>query len=283
MTRMSRFATVTTAASLAAAALLAPAAAHAAPSVPATMEAVVENSCTVTGGELSWGVKESFRSYISGTIANGGWELTDVSYASPQFTWSGATGEIDADTGEGTVSFNGSIQFTGHDGVLNLLIANPTVEIMGDGTARLLLDTTSNNVQGELVVDEQQASLGKIEGIQASDPTSGEYAFGGAPAVLTADGAAAFGDFYASGDPLDAVTLSLQLAQCAAGAGTDAGAGSEEAASEEVVLISEQDAGVPWLPIIIGGVAVVVIGVTAALLLAGRKKASPAPQAPEQP
>ena len=165
MKPMNRFATAATAAAFAATALLVPTAAQAAPILATT---AASSTCVVTGGELGWGVKEGFRSYISGTIANGSWEVADgASYETPLFGWTNPTGEIDAVTGEGSVSFAGSIHFTGHDGVLNLQIANPTVVLNGDGTAKLLMDTKSNNAQGELVVDDEWAKKLGIESKKA--------------------------------------------------------------------------------------------------------------------
>ncbi len=269
MKPMSRLATSAIAATFAASALLIPAAASAA---PLQTEDAVSSTCTVTGGDLKWGVKESFRSYISGSIANGSWTTAGgASYETPLFGWSNPVGEIDAETGEGSVSFTGSINFTGHDGVLNLLLANPTLVLAGDGTAQLLLDTRSNNAQGELVIDEQQAYLGKIEGIEQADPARGEFVFADAPAVLTADGADAFGGFYASGDALDPVALSLQLSPCAGQVSAPAPAPESEDASANTAA-DQPSNSVPWVPIVLGGLAVVVIGVTVGMLIAGRRK-----------
>lgn len=246
-------------------ALLVPATAHAA---PALTEASPSSVCEVTGGELSWGVKESFRSYISGSIAHGKWEVADgATYETPSFGWSNPVGEIDAETGEGTVSFTGSIHFTGHDGALDMTLANPTVALQGDGTAQLLLDTKSQRATGEVAIDETQAYIGKIDGVGQIDPASGEVQLEAAPAVLTSDGATAFGDYYSSGDELDPISLTVQLGPCeGAGAVGPAPAETEEPAAQQA------SSGVPLVPIIIGGVALVVIGVTAGMLVAGRKK-----------
>lgn len=236
-------------------------------------------SCEVTEAVLEWGVKESFRSYITSSIAKGGWEVGDgAEYETPSFRWANGAGSLDPSTGEGSVSFTGSIVFTGHEGVLNLAFANPTVEFRGDGSANLLLDARSNNAQGELAVDGTQISVGRIDGIGEIDAESGSASVVAAPVILTADGAEAFAGFYATGDALDPVTLTLTLAPCEApagesgDAGDDAGSGSD---SDEVVaepISAPAESEVPWLPIIIGGAAVVVIAVTAGLLVAGRKK-----------
>lgn len=270
MNRMSRFATVTVATALTAGALLVPTAAHAAPILA---EDAATATCTVLGGDLQWGVKESFRSYISGSIANGSWEVSDgTTYDTPYFGWSNATGEINAETGEGSISFIGTVRFSGHDDVLNTTLSNPTITLMGDGTARLLLDATSNDPQGVLMIDEQQATIAKLEGVDLGELAGGELSLVDVPAILTSEGAAAFGGFYSSGDELDPITLNVQLAPCAGAAASDAAEDQETVEVTSAPAPVEAEPGVPWLPIIIGGAALVVIGVAAGMLLAGRKQ-----------
>lgn len=267
MRLLAKTTTFAAAAVLVASAMLVPTAANAAPILA---EGASDSTCTVTGGELSWGVKESFRSYISGSIANGSWEVADgATYETPLFGWSNPTGEIDAVTGEGLISFTGSIHFTGHDGVLDVMLANPSIELKGDGTARLLLDTKSNDAQGQLKLDAQQATLAKIEGLGDADPTSGGYAFSQASAVLTSEGATAFGDFYGSGDDVDPVTLMVQLAPCE---GTVAETEPADVDPVTAPIPEPAEQSVPWLLIVIGSVALIVIGVTVGMLIAGRKK-----------
>lgn len=261
-----------------------------APVAPAQAEDTLTAECTVTGGTLDWGVKEGFRSYISGTIANGGWEVSDgASYETPSFHWADPTGSIDAETGEGRISFTGTVAFNGHDGVLNLVLANPTIEFRGDGTANLLLDARSNNAQGELVVDETQVSVGRIDGLGDADPASGSVRATAAPTILTATGAEAFAGFYATGDDLDPVSLSLDFAPCAGGTGGEsAGGGSANGESADVAddiavapLGPENNgSGVPWLPIVIGAAAIVVIVAAAILLVVTRKRPEDADSAP---
>lgn len=262
-----------------AAGFLTPAAALAQTAAPAFAEDG-DSICQVTGGELTWGVKERFRSYISGTIANGEWTVSDgASYETPSFTFGDATGEIDAATGEGSVAFAGSVTFTGHDGVLNLTIENPTVDFIGDGTARLLLDAQSNNAEGELVVDGEQVPFGKIADVSEADPTSGSVSIAGAETILTAEGAEAFSGFYATGEALDPVTLELAFGPCAAPA--------DAAAPEETPTEPEPDTDliaapveIPWIPIIIAAVAAIAAITATTMLIAGRKKGGAASSDP---
>ncbi len=277
--------------------LLAPTAAQAQQPVRAEGEAGV---CEITGGELSWGVKESFRAYISGSIANGSWEASDgATYETPQFTWGGATGSIDTEAGEGSVSFTGTVHFTGHDGVLDLTIANPTLEFEGDGKAALLLDARSTDMEGEVAIDTQQEWVGDVI-VPDQLPISDDALVADAlSTTLTNTGAKAFAGFYEAGAELDPVDLDLQFASCAdaGAAGAGAAPSDSDGASEEILPAPDaaetaapaaSPAAIPWLPIIIGGIAILVIGVTGGMLLAGRKgKAAttptPDPAQPSEP
>src|SRR3546814_3461048 len=75
-----------------AASLAAGSAEHAAPGASAVGRAASPaTACDVVGGELSWGFKESFRAYISGSIAAGEWTTSGgATYETPSFGWSGA-------------------------------------------------------------------------------------------------------------------------------------------------------------------------------------------------
>ena len=250
-------------------------------------------ACEVTGGDLSWGVKESFRAYISGNIAHGSWETADgASYETPEFTWGGATGSIDPETGVGSVSFTGSVHFTGHDGVLDLTLANPTVEFEGDGKAALLLDARSTDMEGEVTVDTAQEWVGDVIVPDQLPITGDALVADDLPSTLTNSGAKAFAGFYEAGDDLDPISLDLQFASCAGSGAATVESDSEESGAEAKDVIPAPEAAetaapaadpvsIPWLPIIIGGVAILVIGVTGGMLLAGRKR-KPSAAAPVQ-
>ncbi|MFD1859268.1 hypothetical protein EHW97_02270 [Aeromicrobium camelliae] len=216
--------------------------------------------CEITGGSLSWGVKESFRAYISGTIANGGWEVSDgASYETPTFTWSPATGSIDPETGAGSVSFTGSVRFTGHDGILDMTLANPTVEFSEDGHATLLLDTRGTDTSGNVAVDVTQESVADLGTIGPVDVASGSAAFTDVPVALSATGAPAFADFYQPGEALDPLTLTFETGPC-----EDEEPLADPAADDTEPVAADGEDGdsssTPWLPIGLGVGAVVVAG-----------------------
>jgi hypothetical protein len=250
--------------------------------VGAQAQTAAATGCRVTDGTLSWGVKESFRSYISGTIANGSWDTADgATYESPEFQWSGATGTFDPESGTGSVSFEGQVHFTGHDGVLDLSLAQPTIEFEGD-TAALLLDARSNDMEGEVAVDATQEWVGDVTlpaDLQAAD---GALSASGAATTLTNAGVAAFAGFYEAGDELDPLSFSLTLADCdTTEAATVEAATVEEVepvtttapVADEVATIQPVSvpADIPWAAIGVGGVALLVIGFTGGILAGGRR------------
>lgn len=94
-------------------------------------------------GSLTWGFKESFRSYISGNIASGTWEVSEgASYETPNFSWEATGGGFDPETSTGTIAFGGTIQFTGHNGLLDTTVSDPTIAFDGSDQALLLLDVS---------------------------------------------------------------------------------------------------------------------------------------------
>ncbi|MCU1513213.1 MAG: hypothetical protein JWO10_303 [Microbacteriaceae bacterium] len=155
--------------------------------------------CPVEDATLTWGFKESFRSYISGTIANGEWSVANgATYVTPSFGWASGTGVYDSDTAKGLLGFTGSVSFTGHSGALNTTIANPQVQFVDDRTAYVLLDI-SGTTQGGAAVQQKAVRFAELD-LSKGDGTKS------IPAKLTAEGSEAFGT-YKAGDALDAVTL----------------------------------------------------------------------------
>mgnify|MGYP001267567346 CR=1 FL=1 len=165
--------------------------------------------CAVDAAELDWGFKESFRAYLDGSIANGGWETADgATYATPLFSFTGA-GSYDAETGDTELDFAGSIRFTGHGGVLDMTVANPRVVVNGD-RAVLLLDITGETQDGRTVsapgVEFVELDLEAAERTEDGDA----IAWTGVPATLAAAGATAFGT-YDTGTEFDPIDLRVAL------------------------------------------------------------------------
>ncbi|MDN5730656.1 MAG: HtaA domain-containing protein [Yaniella sp.] len=230
--------------------------------------------CQITNATLDWGVKESFRAYISGSIANGSWDTSEgASYDTPHFTWSDGSGAYDPATETGDITFEGTVQFTGHDGVLDLTIANPTFEFEGDGEAALLLDTISNDMDGDVAVDADQQWVGEISLDEDISPDDGSVQLTDLQTTLTNSGAAAFGGFYEAGEALDPIALSFDMADCDSATATtdepDVPENAEDVVQPEPTIIPAPQ--LPWLPISLGGLALLVIGFTIGFFVGGRK------------
>jgi hypothetical protein len=167
------------------------------------------DTCTVTGADLSWGFKESFRSYIYSTIANGEWTVSDGAiYETPAFGFANGTGSYDPPSGRGTIDFAGTIEFTGHGGILDTIVANPHLRFVDASTASLLLDVSGTTQEG-VEIAEQTVEFARIDLSAATvDVTGDTLHIVDAPATLTADGAHAFGT-YPAGEPLDPVTVAI--------------------------------------------------------------------------
>lgn len=260
-------------ATLAAALLMAPAEAFADQTTDA--DTAEGSACQITNATLDWGVKESFRAYISGTIANGSWDTSEgATYDTPNFTWSDGTGSYDPATDTGEITFEGTVQFTGHDGVLDLTIANPTFEFEGDGQAALVMDTISHDMDGEVAVDADQQWVGEVSLDDDISPEDGSVELSDLETTLTNSGAAAFGGFYEAGEALDPVGLSFDLADCdattAATSDSEVVDTPEDAVEQEPMIIPAPQ--LPWLPISLGGLALLVIGFTIGFFVGGRKQ-----------
>lgn len=165
----------------------------------------------VVESRLSWGVRESFRSYISGSIANGGWTTDDGAvYSDGAFVFpgSGGTVTLDGDTVTGgALPMAGSVHFTGHDGTLDTRLAAPEIRLSGsDGT--LVASVTSNDTEGA------PHDYGRIEvatlAVEGESVSDGELA-GDTTVTLTQEGADALGSFYDPGAEMDPLTFRAAL------------------------------------------------------------------------
>lgn len=182
---------------------------------PATEHAT--EACAVTGGSLTWGFKESFRSYISGTIAKGSWEPIDgATYETPVFSWPATGGSVDPATGAGSVTFGGGVRFSGHAGLLDTTIANPTL-VLEPGGSRILLDVRGVSMDDALagvtdrVNSAEQVDFVALDTATTPAPTGEVLSAADAATTLTADGAAQFGS-YEAGTAFDPVSFEVQLA-----------------------------------------------------------------------
>ncbi|MFF3927644.1 HtaA domain-containing protein [Streptomyces hirsutus] len=167
----------------------------------------------IADGTLGWGVKESFRSYVVGPVAKG--KVTASAGATQAsgngaFTFTDASGTYDTDAGTLNASFEGAVNFKGHEESggkhgLDLTLTDLKATLDG-GTGKLSADVDSLGEKSEDVVlatlkTKSSALTAKDDVITVDDVA----------ATLTEAGAKAFGDFYTAGTALDPVDLSVAL------------------------------------------------------------------------
>lgn len=240
--------------------------------------------CTVSTAEVRWGLKQSFRNYISGSIANGEWTTENgASYETPNFVWGGGAGAFSADLESGSVSVSGDVHFTGHGGAMKLDISEPEIEFTGDGSAQLILAVGSTDVEGAEPTYER-VSVAKVTLAGNTEAEGDALNITDAPVRLTAEGAAALNGAYGSyvsGEEMDPLSLAVTTEGCELSGDVSIPAEpaedtAEDSGATDTVAPSpapeEEPASLPWLPIGIGAVALIAIAVTTGMLIAGGRK-----------
>ena len=177
----------------------------------------------VSGATLTWGVRGSFREYVTGPIAGGSITTSGVSGSGP-WTWSGGRGSYNVADRLGGASYGGSVHFTGHNGALDLTISSPSIRVNGStGTLTATVKTASGSSRVAIATLRLPAGSPSVSGAKAT--------WRGVPATLTSAGAKAFAGFYQAGESLDPVTFTFPLGAsvpCVQGS-TLAATGSQDA------------------------------------------------------
>ena len=202
----------------------------------------------VVGGTLTWGVKESFRKYITGNIAKGQITFNGSPATWDQlFTFTKGAGSIDAGKRTGEVVFDGVVRFQGHDygsgPVLSVTMQKLTL-VMDGNVGTLQADVVSRSLESATVGAKPGANTTYNSVVLATLDLSGAalntaetmYSGTAVQTTLAASGVAPFADFYAAGESLDALSFNLGCSEGAvlpennagalAGTGTGTGAGA---------------------------------------------------------
>ncbi|MFE6284226.1 HtaA domain-containing protein [Streptomyces sp. NPDC057877] len=152
-------------------------------------------------GAVDWGVRRTFREYVTGDIARGKWTLSDGAedggalFRFPDGEGTFRGGDLDA-------AFVGAVRFTGEHG-LDLRLSRVRVTV-ADGEGTLYADVAGAEFSGKRVALVTFAA----EGLKARD---GLVSVTEAPAQLTGKGARAFGGMYRAGTAMDPVSLAVAL------------------------------------------------------------------------
>jgi hypothetical protein len=153
---------------------------------------------------LSWGVKQSFRTYVEaagGSIEVGEGIGRDADGA---FIFAGAAdAPLEIDAGgkpRGLGKFVGQVRFDAHGGMLSVFLADPWLEIGPETAILSVADSPARDRRVELALLDTGA---------ATASNDGEILI---PAKLSKDGWRILGDHYLPMTPLDAVRLKLPAA-----------------------------------------------------------------------
>lgn len=204
---------------------------------------------------LDWGVRRTFREYVSGPIAEGEWKLAGgAKDGGALYRFPGSKGSYDAKKEELKVDFDGSVHFTGKEIDLKLSKVSVVVRdgkgtVSTDGTPLVTFAAPLKPKKDLILVEE-------------------------APAKLTEKGSKLFGSMYQKGTAMDPVTLAVALDKSAElpalpDLGSEASK-SDTAAADDAKATKDKDAEETATENTSSGSAppVLVLSMAAALLLA---------------
>ncbi|MCI3930310.1 HtaA domain-containing protein [Streptomyces sp. AN091965] len=214
---------------------------------------------------VDWGVRRTFREYVSGSIAQGTWTLSSGAQdGGALFRFPRGEGSYDEKKRTLDADFTGAVRFTGKHG-LDIRLSRVAVGVE-DGEGTLYADVDSGDFT------KKKAPLVTFTGKGLADlkPKDGLVAVTEAPAKLTADGARAFGSLYKAGTAMDPVSLAVAVDEKAElPALPDLGSAPEPKAAKapasgpkaEKAARSADDTSdsSPALPITIGAVAALLV------------------------
>ncbi|WEV28140.1 HtaA domain-containing protein [Streptomyces sp. 71268] len=228
---------------------------------------------------VDWGVRRTFREYVTGPIAKGRWKLTDGARdGGALFRFPAGKGDYDRRTGALDATFTGRTHFTGAR--LDLALSGVRVKV-ADGRGTLAADVTTDGAtrRGVPLVTFDATAL------KAPKAKDGLVTVAEAPTRLTRQGAEAFGGMYRAGTAMDPLSLAVA---------TDADAtlpplpdlGSEptatpspEPSATAVAAPADSDGGQaaddsdgPSTPALVTGGAALLAAVAAATVLVVRKR-----------
>ncbi|MFD5882504.1 HtaA domain-containing protein [Streptomyces yangpuensis] len=182
------------------------------PSQPAaTRPGVPAQASQAPGGfadaAVDWGVRRTFREYVTGSIGQGGWTLAEGAQdGGALFRFPQGKGTYDGRNGTLEAAFAGTVKFTGAH--LDLTLGKVGVKVE-NGRGVLSADvTTAGATKNAVPLVEFDAKGLKTEGALVT--------LAEAPATLTEGGSQAFNSMYKAGTEMDPVSLAVALDATAA-------------------------------------------------------------------
>lgn len=243
---------------------------------PTKSSAKKETSGAIANGAVDWGVRRTFREYVTGDIAQGKWTLSSGAQdGGALFRFAGGEGTYKKDGSSLEAEFEGAVRFTGEQG-LDLKLSGVRVAVE-DAKGTLYADVTSEDFTGKKVA---------LVTFTAKDftPKNDLVELTEAPAKLTAKGAKAFGGMYQAGTEMDPLSLAVALTDDAAlpalpdlgssatGSATpSAPETAAEAGTDRTEAAADTSDGAPVLPIGLAAGALLVAGAAYAIAVRRRR------------
>ncbi|MEU2792133.1 HtaA domain-containing protein [Streptomyces sp. NPDC007100] len=229
----------------------------------------------VADAAVDWGVRRTFREYVTGGIAHGAWHLSGGAQdGGALFRFPRGKGTYDTRAGTLDADFAGTLRFTGKN--LDLTLSAVSVAVK-DGRGTLAADVTTGGTTTE------GTPLATFEAKRLT-PEKGLIKLTEAPTELTAEGAKAFGGRYRAGTAMDPVSLAVAVDKKAAlpalpdlgtdpkSAPADGGQAKKAAATEQAAPATSVSARTRTLAIAAG---VLLVAVAAFLVLRARRRTTP--------
>ncbi|WP_424214005.1 HtaA domain-containing protein [Streptomyces sp. BI20] len=230
-------------------------------------------------GAVDWGVRRTFREYVTGSVGQGKWTLADgAKDGGALFRFGAGTGEWDGAKGTLDGKFAGSVHFTGAH--LDLRLSAVTVKVAeAKGTLTADVTTAGNTAKAVPLVEFDAKDL-KADGGLARVTE--------APATLTEDGARAFDNMYKAGTEMDPVSLAVAVTPGTAlpalpdlgSTGTPAAPAPSAPVASETPVAAEPAGDSSSTGLYVGiGAAVLILAAAAGALVIRRRRTEPTPAA----
>ena len=161
-----------------------------------------------TDAAVDWGVRRTFREYVTGPISKGKWELTGGAQdGGALFRFPQGKGTYDSKKQTLDAAFAGNVRFSGAH--LDLTLSKVGVKV-ADGRGTLVADVASHDLKTKQPTHAAAVPLVTFEA-KSLTAKDGLAALTEAPATLTEQGAKAFGSMYRAGTEMDPVSLAVAI------------------------------------------------------------------------
>lgn len=250
------------------------------PEKPAGAKPKEQAAGRIEDAAVDWGVRRTFREYVTGSIGQGKWTLTGGAQdGGALFRFPKGQGTYDAKERNLTAAFAGSVRFTGANG-LDLTLSRFTVGLKaGRGTLSADVRTGGDTAKAVPLITFTAGDFA---------PENGLAVLTEAPAKLTADGARAFGSLYRAGTAMDPVSLAVAVDAKAklpalpdlgsdpapAAQPSDTPGPRTTAATAPVASVTDEGSST-GLYLTLGGIAVLVAAAGGVLFLVRRNRSTP--------